>query len=296
MAFNYASSGSGWRLAGSLIQLATEVAAAHPGFTCLGTIGDADHVGEGTASDHNPFIKDPTTGLGIVRAIDIGGPDAQLQQLQSYLWGLYAAKFAPLWEFGYVKGTSNNQINNWGLPFGHHEDDGDASHLHVSVTQANGNAPSAAGYVAAIDSRQSWGISSAVAPTGGGTIIPTATGNPIHGMAVPPLIAAGSGQYLGPIHGPAASHGGYYSLIKAGPDERPIIKLWQEFLIWDNDVAGVTNPASSWADGVYDEWADPTNKATSNATAAFQAKHRPGALTTLPGQVWSDDWATAASL
>jgi hypothetical protein len=145
MAFNMPTSGSGWRLAGCLTQLDHEIAAAHPDFTCLGTLGNAVHMAEGTTSDHNPFVPDPASGLGIGRAIDIGGPDAGLRQLRQQIWSLYAAQDDRVFHFGYAKGCADNLINNWGLPFRTHVDSGDAGHLHISVTQVNGNHPSAGG-------------------------------------------------------------------------------------------------------------------------------------------------------
>lgn len=266
MAFNYASSGPGWRLAGSLIQLATEVAHAHPDLTCLGTIGDATHVSEGFESDHNPFIKDPTTGIGIVRAIDIGGPDAELRQLQGLLWTKYAAQFPPLWEFGYIKGTSNNLINNWGLPLHTHVDTGDAGHLHISVTQHNGNAPSPSGYVAAIDSRVSWGISATPAPPA-----PKPAGHgalPVWPSFIP------TNQYFGLITGPNASHGGYYA------NEQPYVKAIQNKL----NVLGYGPIA---VDGKF-------GPSTASAVSKFQHAHMPG--TQFYGQVWTDDYRELSAL
>lgn len=271
MAFNYASSGAGWRLAGSLIQLATEVAAAHHDFTCLGTIGDAAHRAEGSASDHNPFIKDPATGVGIVRAIDIGGPDAELKQLRQLLWNRYAAQDSRVYEFGYMKGCSDNLINNWGLPFRTHVDTGDAGHLHVSVTQKNGNSPSSAGYVAAIDSHASWGISSAtVTPSGGGST-PVATSYPAARFTYP----FSPPNHFGDINGNNQSHGGDPRF------DSPVvindIKLIQMRL---NQI-GLGALA---VDGKF-------GPSTINAATAFQRKYRANG-TTLWGQLWGDDCST----
>lgn len=275
--------GAGWRLAGSLIQLGREVAAMHPDFTCLGTVGDAAHVNEGTASDHNPFIKDPTTGVGIVRAIDIGGPDAELKALRQLLWQRYADKDDRVYEFGYMKGCSDNLINNWGLPFGTHVDTGDAGHLHISVTQSNGNSPSASGYVAAIDDMRNWGIASQ------GAVDPAAVERtplvvPFRNAAWPgPALRFGPHDYFGLITGPAASHGGYYA------NEKPYVRMIQQRLISFGFVPNISDTNSGWADGIFQQ-------PTKDAVIRFQQRYRPGALTTLPGQFWSDDWKTLFSL
>lgn len=270
MAFNFAASGAGWRLAGSLIELANEISAAHPHLTCLGTLGDAAHVNEGTSSDHNPFIKDPHTGLGIVRAIDIGGPDAELVALEQHIFALYAAKFVPLWEYGYGLGTSKNLINNWGLPLRTHVQTGDAGHLHISVTQANGNSPSASGYVAAIDDRRSWGVAAISAPPAPAPPAPS----PAH-VALPPWPAfIPTNQYFGLITGPAASHGGHY------PNEVPYVKAIQNKL-------NLTGFGPIAVDGNF-------GPATAAAVTKFQHAHMPG--TKFYGQVWTDDYRELSAL
>lgn len=160
--------GYGWRLSGSLVELAKELNSI-AGLTCVGTLGNTAHVDEGwTASDHNPFVVGPD-GLGVVRAIDVNGPDDVLKQIRQRMWDLYNAHDPRLWPFGYAKGCSDNLINNWtdaGQAPGTHEDDGDAGHLHLSVTQTDGNNPQAgtSGYVAAIDSAASWGIAAQAPP------------------------------------------------------------------------------------------------------------------------------------
>lgn len=158
MAFVYVNNGPGWRLARCLDVLASEITAAYPDATCLGTLGDAAHQAQDFESDHNPFIIDPSTGLGVVRAIDVAGPDATLKLIRQRIWDLYAAQDPRVWAYGYAKGTSDNLINDWGLPFRTHVNLGDAGHLHISVTQRDGLNPSPAGYVSSIDSTAPWGI------------------------------------------------------------------------------------------------------------------------------------------
>lgn len=158
----YSPAGPGWRLATSLQVLADEISVAYPEASCLGTKGDSAHQAEDFESDHNPFILDPNTGIGIVRAIDVAGPDAVLKAIRQRIWDLYAAQDPRVWAYGYGKGCSDNLINDWGLPFRTHVEVGDAGHLHISVTQKDGLNPSPLGYVAAIDSTASWGITGPV--------------------------------------------------------------------------------------------------------------------------------------
>ena len=287
MAFNMPTSGSGWRLAGSLVQLGHEIEAAHPDFTCLGTLGDAAHVAEGIESDHNPFIRDPISGLGIVRAIDIGGPDAALRQLRQQIWSLYAAQDDRVFRYGYAKGCTDNLINNWGRQFGTHVDNGDAGHLHISVTQVNGDSPSVGGYVAAIDSTRSWGIAAGVSAAGGGVLI----GAPATGGAQPwpgPQLGFGPHEYFGNINGPKESHGGAFA------QERPFVKLIQQQLIALGFVPAHTDVRDAWADGIFDLEGTSLTGPTTDAVTRFQQAHMPG--TTLFGQVFSDDWAKLFSL
>lgn len=84
-------------------------------------------------------------------------------------------------------------------------------------------------------------------------------------------------QYFGLITGPNESHGGYY------PAERADVKALQQRLIVLGYVPGVTNPASGWADGLFEQ-------PTADAVARWQrAKY--AAQTSRYGEVWSDDWA-----
>jgi peptidoglycan hydrolase-like protein with peptidoglycan-binding domain len=61
-----------WRLAKSLERLRTQVNEAYPNRSKVsdGTIGDARHQAS-ASSDHNPHIRDPATGIGVVTAIDL---------------------------------------------------------------------------------------------------------------------------------------------------------------------------------------------------------------------------------
>lgn len=153
----YSAGGPGWYLAAALQTLAAEVAATHPAVSCLGTIGNAAHGTEGDSSDHNPFIRAPD-GRGVVRAIDLAGPAPDLDAIEAQVLRLYRNGDPRMFQFGYFH--RDNVISNWPpLPVGGtHVDLGDVGHLHISVTQRNGNAPSSSGYLPSIDSTAGWGI------------------------------------------------------------------------------------------------------------------------------------------
>lgn len=89
--------------------------------------------------------------------------------------------------------------------------------------------------------------------------------------AVPPFPLPRN-EYFGDIHGPAASHGGFYE------SERTWIKMIQRKL----QEKGYAPSYPGWADGVYEQ-------PTVDAVTAWQHDHMPN--TTYFGQVWWDDWA-----
>ena len=91
------------------------------------------------------------------------------------------------------------------------------------------------------------------------------------------------GHYFGPIDGPEASHGGFYT------NERPWVKAIQQALA----VAGFTpngaaDVGNGWSDGVYEQ-------PTVDAVVAFQKKCRPNS-TDRWGEMWADDLETLANL
>jgi len=99
------------------------------------------------------------------------------------------------------------------------------------------------------------------------------------------------GDHFGNINGPAQSHGG------ATTGERTYVKMIQQRLIVCGFVPGHTNPNDGWADGVYDTKGNGRlGGPTTTAVKRFQAADRPGPLTTKPGEVWPDDWATLFNL
>lgn len=83
--------------------------------------------------------------------------------------------------------------------------------------------------------------------------------------------------YFGLASGPECSHGGYYQ------NERADVKAIQQRLIVLGYVPGITNPNSSWADGIFEQ-------PTKDAVTRWQ-RDRYAPLTTRYGEVWSDDWA-----
>ena len=94
---------------------------------------------------------------------------------------------------------------------------------------------------------------------------------------VPPWPLA-PGNYFGLITGPDVSHGGFY------PWEKPWVRLIQEALIRKGFVPGITDPASGWADGIYQE---PTLQAVQRFQASAGHKQT--------GNVGPGDWTLLLS-
>jgi hypothetical protein len=106
-----------------------------------------------------------------------------------------------------------------------------------------------------------------------------------------PELGFGPTDHFGNINGPADSHGG----VTEG--ERVAVKKIQQRLIVCGFVPGHTDPNDGWADGIFDIAGNgQLSGPTTDAVKRFQDKHRPGPLTTRPGEVFSDDWATLFNL
>lgn len=246
--------GGGVILAPCLQVLCAEIQKKYPNAVNLGEIGDSSHQSEGYGSDHNPFITHG--GKRYVRAIDVGGDPSIQQALFNFFQSRYAAHDARVYPYGYAH--KDNVITTW-FSGGTHTDDGDVGHVHISVTQANGNSPSPSGWVSALDSTAAWGLANP-----GPTPAKPSSGNSKPAWPLAP------GNYFGLITGPNESHGGYYA------SEKSYIRSIQSRI----NTLGY-GPIS--VDGVF-------GPATKAAVAKWQhAKY--AAQTTRYGEVWSDDWA-----
>lgn len=114
-----------------------------------GTIGDASHFSQGSASDHNPWVI--VSGVGVVRARDIDRDGIDAAWLAEYLRTLGSAADPRLVNGGYV--IYNNRItapnfSTWRVYTG---SDPHTSHIHVSFSRDQ----------VGFDSSAAWGISSA---------------------------------------------------------------------------------------------------------------------------------------
>lgn len=126
-----------YRLAPALVELIHQLEAAFPAQAWqvspqTGTIGDAAHLAEGSASDHNPWIANT------VRAVDVaadtpGGPDAEA--LFQMVNRMFADRDGRVWPNGYA--IFNGRITDWNNPGGYHAQTGDPhlQHVHISVSQ-----------------------------------------------------------------------------------------------------------------------------------------------------------------
>jgi len=110
---------------------------------------------------------------------------------------------------------------------------------------------------------------------GGGRVPPVLLDRP----ATLPAWSLPRGHYYGDLHGPAASHGGFYS------SERPVVKAIQQWFIYLGCVPGIPSSAwrtSGWADG---RWESPTT----DACMRWFARYRPGQPFTT--RIYADDYA-----
>jgi hypothetical protein len=137
-----------WRVAVSLLGLRREVNAQWPNRSDAadGFIGDAAHIAQGSASDHNPWIID-AHGIGVVRAFDITADGIDAPALAEHLRQLGAAGDRRLADHGYVifNGQITSAFSAWTWTIYH--GDPHTSHIHVSVARDP-----------AYDDESSWGV------------------------------------------------------------------------------------------------------------------------------------------
>ena len=129
-------------LASSLVTLIRQLQVAYPSQAWqvsaqTGTIGDATHASEGSASDHNAWVQSPD-GRHVVRALDVAAnvpgcpPGEALFQMVNRM---YAARDPRVYPNGYA--IYNGRITDWDNPGGYHAQQGDPHlyHVHISVSQ-----------------------------------------------------------------------------------------------------------------------------------------------------------------
>lgn len=126
----------GYSLAKSLVTLIQELEAAYPdrewqnsGGT--GTIGDAAHRSQGSASDHNPWLHNTVRALDVAKTAH--GPDCEaLFVMVNKMYGAHDARVYPN---GYA--IFNGRITSWDNPGGYHAQSGDphTQHVHISTSQ-----------------------------------------------------------------------------------------------------------------------------------------------------------------
>jgi hypothetical protein len=129
--------GGGNTLAVSLVTLIGQLSAAYPSTVWqnhvdTGTIGDATHQAEGSASDHNPWLYHTVRALDVANA-DPHGPDCEA--LFAMVNRMYAAKDSRVFPDGYA--IYRGRITDWDNPGKFHAQIGDQhnNHVHISVSQ-----------------------------------------------------------------------------------------------------------------------------------------------------------------
>jgi len=126
-----------YRMAAALITLFNELRQQYPSDAWqaspqTGTIGDAAHFAEGSASDHNPWENNTVRALDIAANVAGGPPGEGLFQMVNRM---YAARDPRVYPNGYA--IYNGRITDWENPGGYHAQQGDPHlyHVHISVSQ-----------------------------------------------------------------------------------------------------------------------------------------------------------------
>jgi len=104
----------------------------------------------------------------------------------------------------------------------------------------------------------------------------TPTPAPVARLRTPWPTYMPTNHYFGLITGPDESHGGYYT------QEKPAVQRIQQRMIEMGFVPGVTNPASGWADGLFEQ-------ETKDAVTRWQQRDW-SSTTDRYGEVWYEDW------
>ncbi|MDQ1736540.1 MAG: hypothetical protein QOH56_2791 [Pseudonocardiales bacterium] len=133
---------SNYALAGSIKTLIKQLQQAYPSTEWqtnggTGTLGDAVHRAEGSASDHNPWLNNTVRALDVAANIP-GCPDGEA--LFAMVNRMYAAHDPRVFPYGYA--IYKGRITDWDNPGGFHAQQGDPhdTHVHLSVGQTGYNA------------------------------------------------------------------------------------------------------------------------------------------------------------
>lgn len=251
-----------WRLANAVVTFRAEANAANPARDRAsdGTIGNAAHAANWTASDHNPFVI--VAGLGVVRAADTDTDGLDLAAAFERARAAAAAGRLPqVAAGGYFilnRRITAPDFSRWNVYTGANPH---TAHGHTSMSR----------HPAGFDSRAPWGIFTQPA-----TPQPVPTVPPVPGL---PAWTLPRGHWYGHMNGPTQSHGGWLA------QERPAVQAVQRRFIAKGCVPGIGDWRHGWADG---RWED----ATSDACRRWFARFRPGQQYT--DRLYSDDWAVLA--
>ncbi|MDO8597336.1 MAG: peptidoglycan-binding domain-containing protein, partial [Sulfuricaulis sp.] len=129
-----------WRVAKSILVLRDQIDAASPNRdkSSDGGIGNEEHAGRGKGSDHNPWVIDPATGIGVVRAYDFTNDPAHGVVSDVIAHDLVASKDNRIY---YV--ISNGKIANPSIQDGAWRPYGGTNphnhHFHISVKENKAN-------------------------------------------------------------------------------------------------------------------------------------------------------------
>lgn len=152
----YVPTGPGWRVAYALDQGVKEIQKQFPQVHCVGTVGDARHQAEGGRSAHNPIILAPD-GVRLVVAVDLVGPQSDLDKIQAILEARYNANDSRQYPRGFTQMNGEGTVWDNDPHTTLHYTGADYGHLHWNINTVN--FPIQAGdYRSAMDSTSPWSI------------------------------------------------------------------------------------------------------------------------------------------